>query len=178
MARDAVIVSTARTPIGRAYKGAFNATPGPTLGSFSLKAAIERAGIDGLIPEGFEATSDQVRARHADDDLFDPTDALYAQLTKIAAEANGPAKSPWYSQLTSFAIFVAGIALLVMNLMQAPQQPMVVFAALIGSSVLLGIWPDNLTRILLQRTLGAVIIPLIPIAIATISYFLWTGMLA
>jgi len=46
MARDAVIVSTARTPIGRAYKGAFNATPGPTLGSFSLKAAIERAKID------------------------------------------------------------------------------------------------------------------------------------
>ena len=46
MARDAVIVSTARPPIGRAYKGAFNATPGPTLGSYSLKPAIERAGID------------------------------------------------------------------------------------------------------------------------------------
>src|SRR4029078_3619148 len=46
MAREAVIVSTARTPIGRAYKGAFNATAGPTLGSFSLKPAIERAGID------------------------------------------------------------------------------------------------------------------------------------
>ena len=44
--RDAVIVSTARTGIGRAYRGAFNATPGPTLGSFSLKAAIERAKID------------------------------------------------------------------------------------------------------------------------------------
>ncbi len=44
--RDAVIVSTARTPIGRAYKGAFNATPGPTLGAFSLKPAIERAGIE------------------------------------------------------------------------------------------------------------------------------------
>ena len=46
MARDAVIVSTARTPIGRAYKGAFNATPGATLGSLSLAPAIERAGID------------------------------------------------------------------------------------------------------------------------------------
>lgn len=46
MSRDAVIVSTARTAIGRAYKGAFNATPGPTLGSHSLAAAIERAGID------------------------------------------------------------------------------------------------------------------------------------
>ena len=45
-ARDAVIVSTARTPIGRAYKGAFNATSGPTLGALSLAPAIERAGID------------------------------------------------------------------------------------------------------------------------------------
>jgi acetyl-CoA acetyltransferase family protein len=44
--REAVIVSTARTPIGRAYKGGFNATLGPTLGAFSLKPAIERAGID------------------------------------------------------------------------------------------------------------------------------------
>lgn len=46
MSRDAVIVSTARTPIGKAYRGAFNATSGPTLGAFSLKAAVERAGID------------------------------------------------------------------------------------------------------------------------------------
>ena len=46
MSRDAVIVSTARTAIGRAYKGGFNATPGPTLGSYSLAAAIERAGIE------------------------------------------------------------------------------------------------------------------------------------
>ena len=44
--RDAVIVSTARTPIGRAYKGAFNATAGATLGALSLKPAIERAGIE------------------------------------------------------------------------------------------------------------------------------------
>ncbi|MEL0211869.1 MAG: acetyl-CoA C-acyltransferase, partial [Novosphingobium sp.] len=44
--RDAVIVSTARTPIGRAYKGAFNATPGATLGALSLQAAVARAGID------------------------------------------------------------------------------------------------------------------------------------
>ena len=47
MSRDAVIVSAARTAIGKAYRGAFNATSGPTLGSFALKAAVERAGIDG-----------------------------------------------------------------------------------------------------------------------------------
>jgi acetyl-CoA C-acetyltransferase len=44
--RDAVIVSTARTPIGRAYRGAFNGTPGATLGALSLAPAIGRAGID------------------------------------------------------------------------------------------------------------------------------------
>lgn len=44
--RDAVIVSTARTAIGRAYKGAFNATPAPTLASYALGAAVQRAGID------------------------------------------------------------------------------------------------------------------------------------
>ena len=45
--RDAVIVSAARTPIGRAYRGAFNATPGASLGALSLKEAISRAGIEG-----------------------------------------------------------------------------------------------------------------------------------
>lgn len=45
--RSAVIVSTARTPIGRAYRGAFNNTPSPTLSAYSIRAAVERAGIDG-----------------------------------------------------------------------------------------------------------------------------------
>jgi acetyl-CoA C-acetyltransferase len=45
--RSAVIVSTARTPIGRAYRGAFNNTPSPTLASHSIRAAVERAGIEG-----------------------------------------------------------------------------------------------------------------------------------
>ncbi|HEY0959531.1 MAG TPA: acetyl-CoA C-acyltransferase [Novosphingobium sp.] len=45
--RDAVIVAAARTPIGRAYKGAFNATAAPTLGALAIRAAVARAGIDG-----------------------------------------------------------------------------------------------------------------------------------
>ena len=44
--RNAVIVSTARTPIGRAYRGAFNATPAPTLAAHAIRAAVARAGID------------------------------------------------------------------------------------------------------------------------------------
>ncbi len=45
--RSAVIVSTARTPIGRAYRGAFNNLPSPSLGAHAIRAAVERAGIDG-----------------------------------------------------------------------------------------------------------------------------------
>ena len=44
--RDAVIVSTARTPIGRAYRGAFNATPAPTLAANAIRAAVARSGVD------------------------------------------------------------------------------------------------------------------------------------
>lgn len=44
--KDAVIVSAARTPIGKAYRGAFNNTEAPSLSSFAINAAVERAGID------------------------------------------------------------------------------------------------------------------------------------
>lgn len=44
--RSAVIVSTARTPIGRAYRGAFNATPSPTLAAHAIRAAVERSRVD------------------------------------------------------------------------------------------------------------------------------------
>ena len=44
--REAVIVSAARTPIGKAYLGAYNNTGAPTLGSYSIKEAISRAGIE------------------------------------------------------------------------------------------------------------------------------------
>ena len=44
--REAVIVSTARTPIGRGYRGAFNNTEAPTLGGHAVQNAVERAGLD------------------------------------------------------------------------------------------------------------------------------------
>ena len=43
--REAVIVSTARTPIGRAYKGAFNDTHGAILGGHVVREAVKRAGV-------------------------------------------------------------------------------------------------------------------------------------
>ena len=43
---DAVIVSTARTPLAKSWKGAFNMTHGATLGGHVVKAAVERAGVE------------------------------------------------------------------------------------------------------------------------------------
>jgi len=44
--REAVIVSTARTPIGKAFRGAFNNTHGAVLGGHAVKHAVERSGLD------------------------------------------------------------------------------------------------------------------------------------
>ena len=44
--REAVIVSTARTPLTKAHRGEFNLTAGPTLAAFAVRAAVARAGID------------------------------------------------------------------------------------------------------------------------------------
>ena len=43
---DAVIVSTARTPLAKSWKGAFNMTHGATLGGHAIEHAVKRAGID------------------------------------------------------------------------------------------------------------------------------------
>jgi acetyl-CoA C-acetyltransferase len=73
--RDAVIVSTARTAIGKAYRGAFNATLSPTLASYAIKAAVERAGVDpgevedcilgAALPQGVQATIGRTAALRA-----------------------------------------------------------------------------------------------------------------
>lgn len=44
--REAVIVAVARTPIGKAFRGAFNDTEAPALGAHVVRAVVERAGID------------------------------------------------------------------------------------------------------------------------------------
>jgi len=65
--RDAVIVSTARTPIGKAYRGAFNATTPQALAGHAISHAVQRAGIDGAevedvilgaaLQQGFSSTN-------------------------------------------------------------------------------------------------------------------------
>jgi acetyl-CoA C-acetyltransferase len=73
--RDAVIVATARTPIGRAYRGAFNATPSPTLAAHAIRAAVTRAKLDPAeiddcllgcsLPQGYQQTIGRTAALRA-----------------------------------------------------------------------------------------------------------------
>ncbi len=49
--RQAVIISTARTPLTKSHRGEFNITPGPTLASFAVRAAVDRAAIDPALIE-------------------------------------------------------------------------------------------------------------------------------
>lgn len=49
--REAVIVSTARTPLTKSHRGEFNNTYGPTLASFAVRAAVERSGADPALIE-------------------------------------------------------------------------------------------------------------------------------
>ncbi|QMV74961.1 acetyl-CoA C-acyltransferase [Comamonas piscis] len=49
--REAVIVSTARTPLAKSHRGEFNVTPGAQLAAFSISAAVQRAGIDPALIE-------------------------------------------------------------------------------------------------------------------------------
>lgn len=73
--RGAVIVSTARTPIGRAYKGSFNAMPAPTLAAHAINAAVSRARIDpagiddvllgASLQQGYQATIGRTAAMRA-----------------------------------------------------------------------------------------------------------------
>src|SRR5215211_4129550 len=78
--RDAVIVSTARTGIGRAYRGAFNATPSPTLAAHPIRAAIERAKVDPAEIDGKRYTISRERC-----DEY----ALRSQQRTAAAQAEG-----------------------------------------------------------------------------------------
>lgn len=73
--RDAVIVSTARTPIGKAYRGAFNATPSTALAAHAIRAAVERSHVDpqeiddcvfgSALPQGYQHTIGRTAALRA-----------------------------------------------------------------------------------------------------------------
>ena len=69
--REAVIVSAARTPIGKAYRGAYNKTDAPTLGSYSIKEAVERAKVDPNEIESFKNSTIKFANKAANKNLLE-----------------------------------------------------------------------------------------------------------
>jgi len=73
--RQAVIVATARTPIGKAYRGAFNNLPAPSLAAHAIRAAVSRSKVDpaeiedcilgAALPQGYQQTIGRTAALRA-----------------------------------------------------------------------------------------------------------------
>ena len=134
----------------------------------------ERAGIDALIPDGFETSSDQIRRRYEreDDGHFDPTDALTEALSKIAEESVGPVKQAWYSQLLSFVLFWGGVALLAVGVLRADHVPWALFAGAGLAAIITVAWPSTLLRRMIRESRRATLILLlgIPVTFAALVY--------
>ena len=57
---EAVIVSTARTPLAKSFRGSFNQTHGSTLGGHAIRHAVQRAGLDPAEVESIEREAARV----------------------------------------------------------------------------------------------------------------------
>jgi len=123
----------------------------------------QRAGIDTLMPNVREVSSEEIQRREEED--FDPSDALRDELAAISAESKLEVKAPWYSRLTSFAIFAAGIWLCGREIVNLNREPIMLVVALIASSLLLQFW-TAIGRGLVQRALWGTAVLLLPLAIA------------
>jgi hypothetical protein len=77
------------------------------------------------------------------------------------------ARAPWYSKLTSFALFAGGVYLLLQETIRYQREPALLFAALIFSSGLSGLWPDSLVRSAVRNRLRWSLVLLLPALIAT-----------
>lgn len=125
----------------------------------------ERAGIDALMPDGWETTSADIQRRHGGKG-FDPANALKAELEKIGADAKKSTTSPWYSKLTSFLLFIAGLLIAIQESVRLGREPAVFGAALISASILTSLWPRNLARNAIRASLVATLLLLIPLILA------------
>lgn len=125
----------------------------------------ERMGIDALIPDGWETSTADIRKRAGDDGMFDATDSLESALTTIANQSGAKVKAPWYSKLTSFALFAAGMYLLFREIVEYQHEPILAFASLMAASALTSIWPDAAARAAIQSSLRWTIVLFIPLAL-------------
>ena len=126
----------------------------------------ERAGIDALIPEGWDTTSEQIAKRHHNED-FDPTDALDGALAQVVKESGGPTKTPVLSQFTSFAIFAFGLFLIGSDFVNSHREPVFFFGTLVICSILMNMWPGSFARAMILMSLGWTALLLIPVILGS-----------
>jgi hypothetical protein len=139
----------------------------------------ERAGIDALIPEGMETSTDEIRRRYAgqEEGEFDPTDALHDALAKIAQESHGPDKPAWSSQLLSVLLFWGGLTMVTVGLLQANRGRDPIFATVIAAVILSAFWPSKLLRRVIRQSRRAVALLLIGIVL-TFAALLYIDLLS
>jgi hypothetical protein len=126
----------------------------------------EGLGIQILMRDGWEATSDEIRARR-DEEQFDAEGALNLAVQNTAAEAKRKQRAPWVSRLTSFALFAAGIYFALQETVRLHREPAVLVVTLIAASMLFNIWPSSITREAVRSSLHNALFLLIPLAIFT-----------
>ena len=124
----------------------------------------EGLGIQILMRDGWEATSDEIRARQEEEKL-DAEGALNLAVQNTAAKAKKDQRAPWYSRLTSFALFAAGIYFALQETVRLGREPAVLGVTLIAASMLVSIWPDSLTREAVRSSLRNALFLLLPLAI-------------
>ena len=127
--REAVIVSTARTPLTKSHRGEFNATPGPQLAAYSVKAAVERSGIDPeLIERALEVSGEKTKKAAV-------TKALQEVIARRQQKRLLDLVGGVAARLAGVAVPVAGLAA------RGPQRrERVVRAGRLARRYLLGVW--------------------------------------
>jgi hypothetical protein len=143
-------------------------------GGYTLRLLVPREqltpyeglGIQILLRDGWEATSDEIHARQVEE-KFDAEGVLNLAVQNTAAKAKRKQRTPWHSRLTSFALFITGIYFAIQETVRLHRQPAVLAVTLIAASMLFTIWPYELTREAVRTSRRNALFLLIPLAIFT-----------
>ncbi len=103
----------------------------------------DRRVIDALMPTGNQVDSRDIQQRHAGTD-FDPMASAEKYVHDLRDTSRGVKRSPRLSRLFAFALFAAGMSLIVIGMTRnAIEEPVPLFATLIFLSPLVALWPSR-----------------------------------
>ena len=137
----------------------------------------ERAGIDALMPQGHDTSSEEIRRQYKGED-FDPNDALHEALEQIATKSRGPIADSWPSRILSFALFWGGLALYVIPSLEHSHGP-VIFVPPVAIVLVSLFWPSALVRNRLRESVlwsALLLVPFILLFVTLIACHLYGSM--